>query len=132
MFDFIETGRGIQILYEYTKEEILESDFFELPPEGYKKLLESEQEQKWYMLNPAKLNKNYITEKSAFVVDDREKDILLRAVKFINTTSATLPTEASFLEKLLYTKKFVPSCFFSGKGQEKSEDASIIPLNQNL
>ena len=63
MFYFIETGRGIQILYEYTKEEILESDFFELPPEGYKKLLESEQEQKWYMLNPAKLNKNYITEK---------------------------------------------------------------------
>ena len=128
MFDFIETGRGIQILYEYAKEEILESDFFDLPPEGYKKLLESEQEQKWYMLNPAKLNKNYIAEMSAFVVDEREKSILLRAVKFINATSAALPTEASFLEKLLYTKKFVPSCFFSSKQEAKNNDAHIIQL----
>ncbi|MFP3018478.1 MAG: hypothetical protein ACEY3E_06335 [Candidatus Tisiphia sp.] len=27
MFDFLEVGRGIQVLYEYAKAEILESDF---------------------------------------------------------------------------------------------------------
>ena len=114
------------------KEEILESDFFDLPPEGYAKLPESEQEQKWYMLNPAKLNKNYIEERSVFLVDEREKYILLRAVKFVNTTAAELSTEVSFLEKLLYTKKFVPSCFFYSKKEEKIEPADIVQLKQNV
>ncbi|WP_425361054.1 hypothetical protein [Candidatus Tisiphia endosymbiont of Stenodema calcarata] len=30
MFGFLEVGREIQILYEYAKAEILESDFFDL------------------------------------------------------------------------------------------------------
>ena len=128
MLDFFDTARGVQILYEYAKDEILESDFFDLPPEGYRKLPESEKGRRWYMLNPEKLNKNYVAERAFLIIDEREKEILLRAVRFINKSAAELPTNASFLEKLLYTKQFVPACLYSSKSQEKNNNADIVQL----
>ncbi|OZG31352.1 MULTISPECIES: hypothetical protein [Rickettsieae] len=132
MFGVLEVGRGIQVLYEYVKAEILESDFFALQPKDYQRLEESERDQKWYMLNPEKLNKNYIEEKAAFLVNEREKYILLRAVHFINTSTAEMPVESSFLERLLYTKKFVPSCFFSSKPKTTNNDSRIIQLHDKV
>lgn len=132
MFGFLEVGRGIQVLYEYAKAEILESDFFDLQPKDYQKLEESERDQKWYMLNPEKLNKKYFEEKAAFVVNEREKYILLKAVHFINKTTATMPVESSFLEGLLYTKNFIPSCFFSSKPKTINNDSRIIQLHDKV
>ncbi|WP_341756507.1 MULTISPECIES: hypothetical protein [unclassified Candidatus Tisiphia] len=132
MFGFLEVGRGIQVLYEYAKAEILESDFFDLQAKDYQKLEESERDQKWYMLNPAKLNKNYLEEKAAFIVNEREKYILLRAVHFINKSTETMPVESSFLERLLYTKNFIPSCFFSSKPKTTNNDSRIIQLHDNV
>ena len=128
MFDFIETGRAIQILYQYAKAEILESDFLDLPAEAYKTLLESEKELNWYMLNPAKLNKNYFAQQSAFIVNEREKSSLLKAVQFIDTTTARLPIETSFLERLLYTKKSIPPCFFPSVKATSNDKNRIIPF----
>lgn len=132
MFDFIDTGRGIQILYEYTKEEILESDFFDLPPAGYLTLLESERQKKWYMLNPTKLNKDYIAGSLAFIVDEHEKNILLRAVRFVKENSVSLPADSSFLERLLYLKGIIPSCFFSSKKNASGNNHNVILLNKSV
>ncbi|WP_342265009.1 hypothetical protein [Cardinium endosymbiont of Philonthus spinipes] len=126
MFDFIETGRGIQILYQYAEQEIVESDFFDLPAEGYQQLSEIEQEQKWYMINPEKLNKNYIEERAYLIVNEREKYILLRAVKFINSVSEKV--DSSFLEKLLYAKHCIPDCFSSTSRKTKNSDSRMIQL----
>jgi len=68
--------------------------------DGYEQLLESEQQKKWYILNLGKLNKNYFAEKLAFIVDEREKNILLRAVKFVKTTSATITYLGVFFRKI--------------------------------
>ncbi len=132
MFDFIDTGKGIQVLYEYIKEELLESDFFDLPPDGYLKLLESERQKQWYMLNPEKLNKDYISDSSAFIMDEREKNILLRAVRFVKENSVSLPADSSFLERLLYIKGFIPSVFFSSTKKTEGNNHNVIPLNKSV
>ncbi|AXI24391.1 hypothetical protein CE557_583 [Cardinium endosymbiont of Sogatella furcifera] len=131
LFDFIETGRGIQILYQYAKQEILESDFFDLTAEGYQQLSEIEQTQKWYILNAEKLNQNYIEEGAYFIVNEKEKNILLRAVQFIHFTSEKLATNASFLERLLYSKHCMPDCFFSTSTKNENENCRIIQLGQS-
>lgn len=129
MLDFIKTASAVKMLYEYVKEEIVESDFFALLPKDYLRLPESDRQNTWYMLNPNKLNKKYSTQKFAFIVDEEEKNSILRAVRFVNNTSVDLPSNASFLEKLLYTKKFVPSCLYSSSEKAETGDAVVININ---
>ena len=129
MLDFIETGRGIQILYRYAQREILASDFFELTAEGYQQLSTIKQTEKWYTINPEKLNKNYIEEGSYFIVNEREKAILLIAVKFINFASENLPADSSFLERLLYAKHCIPDFFSATSEKIESNNCRMIQLH---
>jgi hypothetical protein len=130
MFEFIEVARGIQVLYKYAKEEILELDFFELQPSDYQKLPEESQDQKWFMINPEKLNENYFAQNDAFIVSEGEKYSLLKAVKFINLTVTTekLPVDSSFSERLFYTKSSLPPVLFSDSSKKTNGNCKIIQL----
>jgi hypothetical protein len=130
MFEFIEVARGIQVLYKYAKEEIVESDFFELLPSDYEKLPEGSQDQKWFMINPEKLKENYAAQNDAFIVSEEEKYSLLKAVKFINLTVSTekLPIESSFLERLFYAKSSLPEVLFSDSSKKTNGNCKIIQL----
>lgn len=90
--------------------------------------LEEDRNRKWYVLNPDKLNNKHSQDPSAFIVDEDEKDAMIRAVKFVNETTNSLPADSSFLERLLYTKNFIPPCFFSDN-TVKNNDSSVVSIN---
>lgn len=128
MLDFLETARGIKVLYEYVSEEILEKDFFEFLASDYNKLLEADRELKWYVVNPEKLRQHYAADPAAFVVDEYEKYLIMRAIAFIKHVSVKLPEETSFGKRLEYAKAFVPSCLYS----KKEKTARILDFSRHF
>ncbi|HJD55319.1 MAG TPA: hypothetical protein LFW21_01430 [Rickettsia endosymbiont of Pyrocoelia pectoralis] len=125
MLGFIRLASAIKVLYQYTKNEILEQDFFDLSAKDYLKIPAEDRGRKWYMLNPSKLNNKHINDPAAFIVDEDEKYYILQAISFVKETSASLSTDASYLERLLYTKKFIPSCLFSSEEKEENTASSV-------
>ena len=77
IFNFIQMGQAIQILYQYVKEELIESDFIELSVQECEQLSESDPKQRCYTINSAKLNKKYAEEPSSFIVDVSTNSIIV-------------------------------------------------------
>lgn len=126
MLDFIETTAAIKVLYKHFKEEVDTLDFFELPIESYPHLYESP-DQQWYMLNPQKLKKEYMTQSEGLIVNQDQKNSLLKAVLLIKNYSEKLPS-SSFLERLLYCKKMLPPCFYENDDIKEKSNTKVHPL----
>lgn len=126
MFDFIETAAAIKVLYQYVKEEVDLLDFFELSAESYPHLYESS-DQQWYMLNPKKLKKEHMIQPEALIVEESQKNSLLKAIIFIKTYSKDLPDSSSFLERLLYCKRILPPCIY--ETSEEKENIKGGPIH---
>lgn len=110
MLGFIKYAEAVSVLYKYVTVELSEKDFFELPEKFYKTLPLERQSEELYIVNSNKLRKDV---EENFIVNAEEKKILLGAVQFVNNSSAKLPADTSFLERLLYIKKIIPPAFFS-------------------
>ena len=112
MLDFLETATAICTLYEHVKEELTEDDFWPLTQEQYEKLPLQERSKEWFMINPSKLRSQA---KEIWIVDDNEKDTVLRAIRLIRKSTEELPDNSAFLERLLYAKKRLPPILFTPK-----------------
>jgi hypothetical protein len=116
MLEFIETASAIRALYNHVKESLTEEDFWPLTAEQYARMPLEEQSRSWFMINPARLKE---AKAEIWVADEEEKDSILRAIRFIEKTTSDLPAGSSFLEKLLYAKKTLPSVLFKSDDEER-------------
>ena len=108
MLEMLLLGATIRSFYNEIKHEVKKEDFWCLTSEQKIKLPKDQRDQTWYMLNPDKLAKNVTSANDAYIVNEEERGLLLRAVSLIKNMSDTLPSDAKFSERLLYIKKILP------------------------
>jgi hypothetical protein len=126
--DIFRIAESFGYLSKYFKTEPEDQDFLEIPEEAYHGFNDVEKEQKWFTINPKKLNEKILQEKATFVISEKEKWSLLSAFKTLKKYTDGMPEETHFKERLLLVKKQLPPVFFASDDQQEIKEAKIIPF----
>jgi hypothetical protein len=107
MLDFLLCAEAIKNIYAIMKDDFKDGDFHELDEE-YRKELKGSSTEKYYTINPNKLNKEYAQAKEVYVITEEEKRAMLKGRDLIYKMTEGLKEDVNFKERLLYAKSLLP------------------------
>lgn len=127
-----EVAAMIGKIEKFFDHEVHAEDFLELPADYYELLSHEEQHEKWFTINPDKLNSATKKGHEVLILSEQQKKSLLAAFQILKSYTKDLPDGTHFKERLLAAKSQLPLVFFSADENDKTHRESpvgkVIPI----
>ncbi len=130
ILQMFEVAAMIGKIGNFFDQEVHAEDFWELPAHYYELLSPEERREKWFIIDPEKLNQAIKMDSQILILSEQQKDSLLSAFQILKNYTKNLPENAHFKERMLAAKSQFPPVFFTAGEEEtqRSPEGRVIPF----